>query len=142
MNVKLIKTNENAKLPVKSSKIAACCDLHSVEDITIPSGKTCLISTGLKVAYIPEGHRLDIYDRSGFRAKGIFGSSVGIIDEDYRGELKVILFNSTDKDFVVKSGDRIAQMALNKVLDVSYDFTDTFEDTERSSGGFGSTGVN
>jgi len=101
-----------------------------------------MISTGLKVAHIPHGFRLDLYDRSGFRAKGIFGSSVGIIDEDYRGELKVILFNSTDKDFIIKIGDRIAQAALRPVQQVSYEFTETFEDTERYEGGFGSTGKN
>jgi len=140
--VKFIKINDEAKLPYKASNSAACSDLYSVEDVVILSGKTAMISTGLKVAHIPHGFRLDLYDRSGFRAKGIFGSSVGIIDEDYRGELKVILFNSTDKDFIVKIGDRIAQAALRPVQQVSYEFTETFEDTERSEGGFGSTGKN
>jgi len=140
--VKFIKINDNAKLPYKASNSAACSDLYSVEDVVILPGKTVMVSTGLKVAHIPNGFRLDLYDRSGFRAKGIFGSSVGIIDEDYRGELKVILFNSTDKDFIVKIGDRIAQAALTPVQQVSYEFTETFEDTERSEGGFGSTGKN
>ncbi len=142
MNVNFIKINDNAKLPYKASEGAACFDLYSVEDLIIAPGKTTLVATGLKVAYIPEGFRLDLFDRSGFRAKGIFGSSVGIIDEDYRGELKVILFNSTDKDFVIKIGDRIAQTTLTKNNKVSFQFVEIFEDTERSAGGFGSTGKN
>lgn len=137
--VKLIKSHEDAKLPFRASTGAACSDLYSVETTEIQPGETKLISTGLKVAHIPTGHRLSIFDRSGFRAKGIFGSSVGIIDEDYRGELKVILYNSTKNPIQIKSGDRIAQMCLEIVQPVSYEFVDTFEETERGEGGFGST---
>lgn len=138
-SVKLIKSHEEAKLPFKASIGAACSDLYSVETTEIQPGETKLLSTGLKVAHIPTGHRLSIFDRSGFRAKGIFGSSVGIIDEDYRGELKVILYNSTKNPVQIKSGDRIAQMCLEVVQPVSYSFTETFEETERGEGGFGST---
>lgn len=140
--VKFIKTNPEAKLPHQASEGAACSDLYSVEKVTIYPGKTKLIDTGLQVAHIPSGYRLDLFDRSGFRAKGIFGSSVGIIDEDYRGLLKVILFNSTDNPLEISVGDRIAQAALTKKISVTYEFTETFEDTERGAGGFGSTGKN
>lgn len=140
-DVKLIKSHEDAKLPYKATKGAACSDLYSVENTTLQPGETKLISTGLKVAHIPTGFRLSIFDRSGFRAKGIFGSSVGIIDEDYRGELKVILFNSTKNIVEIKSGDRIAQMCLEEVQPVEYSFTETFEETERGEGGFGSTNL-
>lgn len=152
--VDLIKSHEEAKLPYKASKGAACSDLYSVENTSILPGETKLISTGLKVAHIPNGFRLSIFDRSGFRAKGIFGSSVGIIDEDYRGELKVILFNSAnptpwykkifgvkDKIVEIKSGDRIAQMCLEVVQPVEYRFSETFVETERGEGGFGSTNL-
>jgi dUTP pyrophosphatase len=140
--VKFIKTNPEAKLPHQASEGAACSDLYSVETVTIYPGKTKLIDTGLQVAHIPSGYRLDLFDRSGFRAKGIFGSSVGIIDEDYRGPLKVILFNSTDKPLEISVGNRIAQAALAKKISVTYEFTETFQDTERGAGGFGSTGTN
>jgi hypothetical protein len=73
--VKFIKTNPEAKLPHRASEGAACSDLYSVEKLTIYPGKTKLIDTGLQVAHIPSGYRLDLFDRSGFRAKGIFGSS-------------------------------------------------------------------
>lgn len=140
--VKFIKTNPEAKLPHQASEGAACSDLYSVENVTIYPGKTKMIDTGLQVAHIPSGYRLDLFDRSGFRAKGIFGSSVGIIDEDYRGPLKVILFNSTDKPLEISVGDRIAQAALEQKISVTYEFTEVFEDTERGAGGFGSTGKN
>lgn len=140
--VKFIKTNSEAKLPHQASEGAACSDLYSVEKVTIYPGKTKLIDTGLQVAHIPSGYRLDLFDRSGFRAKGIFGSSVGIIDEDYRGPLKVILFNSTDNPLEISVGDRIAQAALTEKISVTYEFTEVYEDTERGAGGFGSTGKN
>ena len=140
--VKFIKTNSEAKLPHQASEGAACSDLYSVESVTIYPGKTKLIDTGLQVAHIPSGYRLDLFDRSGFRAKGIFGSSVGIIDEDYRGPLKVILFNSTNEPLQISVGDRIAQAALTKKISVTYEFTEVYEDTERGAGGFGSTGKN
>lgn len=140
--VEFIKINNNAKLPYQATSDAACSDIYSVEDVVIPSGKTKLISTGLKVAHIPTGYKLEVYDRSGMGAKGILlGNGVGQVDSDYRGELKVILFNSNDSDFVVKIGDRIAQVALEKVINVSYKFVDSFEKTDRGEGGFGSTGI-
>jgi len=140
--VEFIKINDDAKLPYQATSDAACSDIYSVEDVVIPPGKTKLISTGLKVAHIPTGYKLEVYDRSGMGAKGILlGNGVGQVDSDYRGELKVILFNSNDSDFVVKIGDRIAQVALEKVINVSYKFVDSFEKTDRGEGGFGSTGI-
>ena len=140
--VEFIKINDNAKLPYQATSDAACSDIYSVEDVVIPPGKTKLISTGLKVAHIPTGYKLEVYDRSGMGAKGILlGNGVGQVDSDYRGELKVILFNSNDSDFVIKIGDRIAQVALEKVINVSYRFVDSFEKTDRGEGGFGSTGI-
>ena len=141
MIVKFIKIHKEAKLPFKASKDAACSDLYSVENVDIHYGETKIVDTGLQVAEIPEGYVLELVDRSGFRAKGIFGGSLGKIDADYRGPLKVIVFNSSQKRLEIKVGERIAQCSLEKVLPVSYEFTETFVDTERSSGGFGSTGL-
>lgn len=140
--ISFVKTDENAKLPKKAHDTDACSDLYSVQDISIEPGKTKLIKTGLKVAKIPHGYRLSIFDRSGFRIKGIFGSSVGIVDENYRGELGVILYNSTENVLEIKIGDRIAQCALEVVEPVTYEFVENVEDSDRGSGGFGSTGRN
>lgn len=139
--IKFIKIHENAKLPILSSEEAACSDLYSVEDILIPSGKTVLVPTGLQVAFIPKGYKIEIYCRSGMASKGMhIGNGVGQVDSDYRGEIKVIIFNSTDKDFSIKVGDRIAQIALEKVNPVKYEFVKAITETKRGSGGFGSTG--
>ena len=141
MKVKFVKVHEDAKLPYRATPDAACSDLYSVERVEVRQGQTVKIDTGLQVGEIPEGHYLAIFDRSGMRAKGVFGSSVGVIDQDFRGVLKVILYNSSKDILLIKPGERIAQCSLEKVLPVSYEFTETFTDTERSSGGFGSTGL-
>ena len=138
--VKFIKADPEAKLPYKASKGAACSDIYSIEYVSIEQGETKIIDTGLKVAHVPQGHKIAIYDRSGFRAKGIFGSSTGIIDEDYKGQLKVILYNSTKKTVEITPGDRVAQIELVYNIPVEYSFTDFAEETERGEGGFGSTG--
>lgn len=140
MIAKFIKDDENAKLPFKATPKAACDDVYSVENVSIQPGKTVLVSTGLKVAHIPEGYKIEVFDRSGMGAKGILlGNGVGQVDEDYRGLLKVILYNSNETPFEIKIGDRIAQIALREVVPVTYEFTETAEDTVRGQGGFGST---
>lgn len=140
MIVKFIKDDENAKFPFKATPKSACDDVYSVENVLIQPGKTVLVSTGLKVAHIPEGYKIEVFDRSGMGAKGILlGNGVGQVDEDYRGLLKVILYNSNETPFEIKIGDRIAQIALREVVPVTYEFTETAEDTVRGQGGFGST---
>lgn len=140
--VDFVQLDLEAKLPFYGSKEAACGDLYSVKDMVIPPGKVSMIPTGLQVAYIPEGYKLEIYDRSGMGAKGIMvANGVGQIDSDYRGELKVLLYNTNDVDFVVSVGDRIAQVAVEEVIKMPFSFVEKVESTERGSGGFGSTGV-
>lgn len=140
--VDFVQLDLEAKLPFYGSKEAACGDLYSVKDVVIEPGKVATIHTGLQVAYIPEGYKLEIYDRSGMGAKGIMvANGVGQIDSDYRGELKVLLYNTNDVDFVVSVGDRIAQVAVEEVIKMPFSFVEKVESTERGSGGFGSTGV-
>jgi len=141
--IRLVQLNTEAKLPFYATQQAACGDLYSVQDLTLSPGKVAIVPTGLQVAYIPEGYKLEIYDRSGMGAKGIFvANGVGQIDSDYRGELKVLLYNSTDKDFVINVGDRIAQVAPEEVIKMPFVFVEEIESTERGPGGFGSTGKN
>jgi dUTP pyrophosphatase len=153
--VKFIKTDVTAKLPFKATASAACSDVYSVDNVIILPGETVLVDTGLKVAYIPEGFKIAVYDRSGFGAKSIhLGNGVGQVDEDYRGPLKVILYNANkplpwykklfgkkDEGFKILHGDRIGQISLEKVHPVEYTFTDSFKETNRGEGGFGSTGI-
>lgn len=110
-------------------------------DVTIAPGKRALVGTGLAIA-LPRGHEAQVRPRSGLAAK--HGVTVlnapGTIDEDYRGEIKVILVNHGDEPFVVKSGERIAQMVIARVERVVFDEAETLDGSARGAGGFGHTG--
>ena len=110
-------------------------------EIIIPPKKSALISTGLSIA-IPDDTEVQIRPRSGLAAKSNITvlNTPGTIDSDYRGELKIILFNHGDKEFVVNNGDRIAQMVLMPILKIEFEEVDNLPKTIRGSRGFGSTG--
>jgi len=118
--------------------LAACID----KDIEIKPGKSEIIPTGLAIA-IPENFEIQIRPRSGLAAKNQISvlNTPGTIDADYRGELKVILINLSDKSFIVEKGLRIAQMVLSPVIKANLKEVESLEDTKRGSGGFGSTGI-
>ena len=111
-------------------------------DIKIKPGDISTISTGLSVS-IPEGFELQIRPRSGLAAKQKISvlNTPGTIDADYRGEIKVILINHGEKDFIVEKGLRIAQMVLCPIVKAEIKEVDNLEDTNRGKGGFGSTGT-
>jgi dUTP pyrophosphatase len=143
----LIKKLEHAKnlpLPNYESVSAAGMDLRAanLEPIVIDPGKRILIPTGLKIA-LPEGYEAQIRPRSGLAIKsGItMLNTPGTIDADYRGEVKVIAINHGKDKFVVKHGDRIAQMVIAPVFQFPVVEVDELNETDRGEGGFGSTGV-
>ena len=109
--------------------------------ITINPGGRALIPTGLKVA-IPEGYEIQVRPRSGLALKnGItLLNTPGTIDADYRGDIGVIIINHGTEPFIIKAGDRIGQIVLNKVEKIEWQQVDTLPDTIRGEGGFGSTG--
>ena len=109
--------------------------------VVIKPNSSELIPTGLQVA-IPEELEIQIRPRSGLAAKESIGvlNSPGTIDSDYRGELKIILFNHSNKDFIINNGDRIAQMVLVPIFKMEFEEVDSLPDTVRGQGGFGSTG--
>ena len=137
------KFNKNIKLPVYKTFGSSGMDLvaHVKNIMTIKPGKTAIISTGISLA-IPNNYEIQIRPRSGLAAKK--GISVlntpGTIDSDYRGEIKVILINLSKKIFVIKSGDRIAQMILCPVSKAKLKEVTKLPKTTRGKGGFGSTG--
>ncbi len=141
-----IKTlcQKGAVLPVYKTSGAAGADVcaYLENDVVIKKGERALIGTGLQFE-IPEGYEIQVRPRSGLAFKN--GVTVlntpGTIDSDYRGELKVLLANFGSEDFIVKNGDRIAQIVVAPVT--LGDFTDasSLSETERGAGGFGSTGV-
>lgn len=143
MNIEVKKLSERAVLPVYQTKGSVGADLCSCieEDIVLKPMDIEIIPTGLSFE-IPEGYEVQIRPRSGLSCKGItVNNSPGTIDSDYRGEIKVILINLGKEDFVVHNHDRIAQMVVNKVDQANLYVVDKLTDTERGSGGFGSTGI-
>lgn len=136
--------NEGAVVPSYKTAGAAGADVCALikEPVVIPAGKFAMIPTGLFFE-IPQGYEIQVRPRSGLAAKN--GVTVlntpGTIDSDYRGELRILLINFGENDFVVNSGDRIAQIIVSPVTTADFIITDSLSDTERGEKGFGSTGV-
>ena len=137
------KTNKKVITPKYKTDGSSGVDLSAFLEnkVVIKPNSSELIPTGLQVA-IPEEFEIQIRPRSGLAAKESIGvlNSPGTIDSDYRGELKIILFNHSDKDFIINNGDRIAQMVLVPILKMEFEEVDSLPDTVRGQGGFGSTG--
>ena len=135
---------EGVPLPKYMSHAAAGMDIYAAVDgeIVLESGERKLIPTGFKMA-LPEGYEAQVRPRSGLALKN--GISVlntpGTIDEDYRGEVGVILINLGSEAFIIKRGDRVAQMVIKKVEQANIEVVESLSETHRSSGGFGHTGV-
>lgn len=143
MKIAYKKLNERAIAPVYGSKGSAGGDLCSAEesDVIVRAGETAFIGTGLAVE-IPEGYVGLVYARSGLACKSDLApaNKVGVIDSDYRGEIKVALHNHGKIDRTVSRGDRIAQLVIAPYLYVEYEEVPELSDTVRGAGGFGSTG--
>ena len=139
-----IKLDENAKIPEYGSEYAAGIDLFSsnTEDVIIQPKNRKLISTGLYISWDDPKYYMRIAPRSGLSVKNCIDVGAGVIDYDYRGELKILLINnSNDKEFVVSKNMKIAQMIPTKMTRLNLNITDNLEETVRGNGGFGSTGV-
>ena len=117
----------------------AGADLRASVRSKVPARSKCLVPTGLRIA-LPNGHVGLIWPRSGLAVKSSIDCGAGVIDAQYRGEIKVLLFNHSDEDFPIEPGDRIAQLLIQKVENLDFLPVDNLEDTERNEGGFGSTG--
>ena len=143
MKVRIKKLNERAVIPTYGSAGSAGGDLYSAEenDITVAPGQTAFIGTGLAVE-IPQGLVGLVYARSGLACKrGLApANKVGVIDSDYRGEIKVALYNHGKESQTVAKGERIAQLVIAPFVFAEYEETDDLSDTVRGEGGFGSTG--
>ena len=131
-------------LPAYATAGAAGMDLLAAvaDPVVIPPGGRVLVPTGLAVA-VPPGHELQVRPRSGLALRHgvVLPNSPGTVDEDYRGELLVILLNAGDAPFTVERGMRVAQAVLAPVLRACWREVNVLDDTPRGSGGFGSTGV-
>ena len=141
--IQIKRLNSEVKIPSYKTQGSSGMDLMAFlkDPVTIKPKSSELISTGIAVA-IPEDTEIQIRPRSGLAAKSNISvlNTPGTIDSDYRGELKIILFNHSADDFVVNNGDRIAQMVLMPVLKASFEEVENLPNTIRGTGGFGSTG--
>lgn len=145
--IKIRKLKENAIIPKRGSDYAAGYDLYACTGIDngvkIWGGETYKIGTGISMA-IPDGYFGAIFARSGLATKNGLrpANCVGVIDSDYRGEIIVALHNDSVDEYTVQDGERIAQLVIMPYLPVDFVETDTLDETDRGSGGFGSTGKN
>jgi dUTP pyrophosphatase len=137
------KLNPNVVLPSYKTNGASGMDLMAFieEPIEISPNSSCLVPTGLSMAF-SEDYEVQIRPRSGLAAKNSITvlNTPGTIDSDYRGEIKIILFNHGKEDFLINNKDRVAQMVLIPVIKMELEETDNLPDTLRGEGGFGSTG--
>ena len=166
MDINIKKLTDSATIPTKAHLSDACFDLYAdcphatfsdfvfdehglnpryifdLEGIKIKPGESATINTGIATE-IPEGYFAAVFCRSGMGIKRHLrlSNSVGIIDSHYRGEWMVCLHNDGDKNQIIHHGDRIAQFAILPVLDINLNEVDELSNTDRSTGGFGSTGA-
>ena len=143
VKVQIKKLNQSANLPSYKTKGASGMDLMAFikEPINIKPKTSSVIPTGLSVAF-SEDYEIQIRPRSGLAAKNNISvlNTPGTIDSDYRGEIKIILFNHGANDFIVNNGDRVAQIILTPILKMELEETNDLPETIRGEGGFGSTG--
>ncbi len=140
---RLADTFNDIPLPAYATIGSSGMDIRAAveNELIIPAGKFLLVPTNLSVE-IPMGYELQVRPRSGLAAKNGIGilNSPGTIDSDYRGEIKIILFNFSENDFVIHRGDRIAQLVLANVHLADVNESEKLNDTKRGVGGFGHTG--
>ena len=143
VKIQIKKFDSSIKLPIYKSVGASGMDLMAYikEPVTIKPKSSLLVPTGIAVAFSKD-YEIQVRPRSGLAAKNSISilNTPGTIDSDYRGEIKIILYNHGNKDFTVKNGDRIAQMVLTPVIKMELEETDDLPETIRGEGGFGSTG--
>lgn len=134
------RLSEFAIIPTRGSAFSAGFDLSSAYDTVVPARGKALVKTDLAVA-IPENTYARIAPRSGLALKNFIDTGAGVVDYDYRGPVGVVLFNHGPEDFVIKRGDRIAQLILERICMAEVQETEELFETSRGAGGFGSTGV-
>jgi dUTP pyrophosphatase len=126
-------------LPTRGSAAAAGLDIYSIEDLAIPPKQRALARTGLAVA-IPEGYYGRVAPRSGLATKNGLDTLAGVIDADYRGEIGCLLYNTGDETIHLAAQSKVCQLIIEKIITPTAVWADDLSDTDRGSGGFGSTG--
>ena len=145
MQLKIKKVNENAKIPFRATQGSAGMDLCACIDapLTLGGGETAVIPTGIAIALPTDEMGAFVFARSGLAIKHGIGllNSVGVIDSDYRGEIKVGVINQISEPYTIEPGERIAQLVIMPVCPLDPVEVENLDDTARGEGGFGSTGT-
>jgi deoxyuridine 5'-triphosphate nucleotidohydrolase len=128
-----------AVLPVRGSSLSAGLDICAIEDLTIQPGERVLARTGLAVA-IPEGYYGRLAPRSGLATQKGLDTLAGVIDADYRGEIRCLLYNAGDEAIHLPAQSKVCQLIIEKIVTPTAVWADEISDTDRGTGGFGSTG--
>lgn len=139
VEIKFKKTHNDAVLPTKNYNEDTCWDITAIEDTLIPARGSAVVPTGLKVAYITPGYSFVVCPRSGLGFKHGINVHPGEIDNPYRGDLGIKLYNFSDTDYIVKKFDRCAQFKVQRVINTQISWGE-IELTERGEKGFGSSG--
>jgi dUTP pyrophosphatase len=139
ITVRAKRLHENARLPQRSTALAAGADLFCAEACTLASGERRLIPTGIAVE-IPRGYYGRVAPRSGLAVRSGIDVMAGVIDADYRGELRVLVINLGSSEVTFEAGDRIAQLIIEQAAPAAFEWSDDLDETARAEGGFGSTG--
>ncbi|ORX91721.1 dUTP diphosphatase [Basidiobolus meristosporus CBS 931.73] len=140
LKVKLL--SDKAKAPARGSSGAAGYDLFSAEDVVMEPQTRAVVKTDISI-HVPPGTYGRVAPRSGLAVKNFIDVGAGVVDEDYRGNLGVVLFNfNKEESFKISVGDRIAQLVLEKIVTPEVQVVEDLEETVRGAGGFGSTGKN
>lgn len=144
IEIKFVKTHENARLPQRNNNEPLIgdtgYDIYAVEDVNIRPHSTITVPIGLDIGYIQKGYWIRIESRSGLFFKHGITAFPGVIDCSYRGKLGAALVNNTDTPYMVKAGDRIAQLVVYKLLEPTIGWAETKDETIRGDKGFGSSG--
>lgn len=140
LNVGFKKTHPNAKLPLRKNATDTGYDIFSVENKTISSKSDAVIETGIEIANVPPGYWYLILPRSGMGFLHGIQPHLGVIDNGYRGSLAVKLYNFSDKEYNIKEGDRIAQIAFFPLVQIEPQWSEQTSTTDRGNNGFGSSG--
>uniref|UniRef100_UPI0037E98547 deoxyuridine 5'-triphosphate nucleotidohydrolase, mitochondrial isoform X1 n=1 Tax=Semicossyphus pulcher TaxID=241346 RepID=UPI0037E98547 len=139
--LRFAKLSEHATTPTRGSAKAAGYDLYSAYDYSIGPLDKAIVKTDIQIA-VPHGCYGRVAPRSGLAAKNFIDVGAGVVDEDYRGNVGVVLFNFSKETFEVKKGDRVAQLVCERICYPDLMEQETLDETERGAGGFGSTGKN
>lgn len=140
MDLRVKRLDTQAILPTQGSKDSACYDVYSIKKYQFCPHESHNVRTGLAFQ-VPPGFMMDIRPRSGLASRGLIVlNSPGVLDSDYRGELQIIMRNISNRNITVLPGDRVAQIKIDKLVDVEWEEVEELNTTERGEKGFGSTG--